>query len=102
MNLNLTDSAIRQIEKLCTEHESQFVRLSVEGGGCQGFQYVFGFAQAANGDDTVIGQLVVDQVSQPFLNDATLDFVDDLSGSHFRISNPQASSSCGCGTSFAI
>jgi len=102
MNLQITESAKGQIAKLCTDHDAAYVRLSVDGGGCQGFQYVWGFADASEGDDLVIDQLVIDATSQPFLNDATIDYIDSLSGAHFKISNPQATSSCGCGTSFAV
>lgn len=102
----MTPSAAARVKALCEEHKAQFVRLSVEGGGCQGFQYVFGFDDAEGNDDLVVeldgGRLLVDEVSQPFLDDATLDFIDDLSGAHFKVTNPVASSSCGCGTSFSI
>lgn len=106
MDLTLTDSAAARISALCTEHQAGMVRLTVDGGGCSGFQYVFGFAQDADSGDTVIShngaRLVVDSVSIPFLDGSVLDYIDDLSGAHFKVRNPNAVSSCGCGTSFAV
>lgn len=106
MDLTLTDTAATRIKTLCAEHASQMVRLSVEGGGCSGFQYVFGFANAAEGDDLVFehngARLVVDAVSLPLILGSTVDYIDNLSGAHFKVINPNATSGCGCGTSFAI
>jgi iron-sulfur cluster insertion protein len=106
MLITITSAASTRIKTLCAENNAEMVRLSVDGGGCSGFQYVFGFADKANADDTVIehegAKLVVDSVSIPFLDNATLDFIDGLAGSHFKVSNPQATSSCGCGTSFGV
>lgn len=106
MSLRLTPSAATRVKALCSENNATFVRVSVEGGGCQGFQYVFGFDDIEGDDDLVVeldgGKVLVDAMSQPFLEDATLDFIDDLSGAHFKISNPVATSACGCGTSFSL
>ncbi|WP_230770460.1 HesB/IscA family protein [Sphingomonas sp. Leaf4] len=82
------------------------LRLSVEGGGCSGFQYRFGLADAPDGDDLIAEtdgvRLVVDSVSIDLVRGAEVDFVESLGGAAFRVTNPQAASGCGCGTSFAV
>ena len=82
------------------------LRLSVEGGGCSGFQYRFGLAEAVEADDTVAEvdgvQLVVDPISLDLVRGAQVDFIDNLGGAHFAVTNPNAASGCGCGTSFSI
>jgi len=82
------------------------LRISVAGGGCSGFQYRFDIDHARGDDDLVItcgdATVLVDAASQPFLAGAVVDFVDDLSGASFRVNNPNATTSCGCGTSFAL
>lgn len=82
------------------------VRLSVEGGGCSGFQYVYGFADSTHADDHVFthagARLVVDEVSLPLIDGATLDYINNLSGAHFKVNNPNASGGCGCGVSFSL
>lgn len=82
------------------------LRLSVEGGGCSGFQYKFGFAEAANDDDTIAEtdgvRLVVDEISLDLVRGCSVDFVDNLGGAHFTVQNPNAASGCGCGTSFSV
>jgi iron-sulfur cluster assembly accessory protein len=82
------------------------LRLSVEGGGCSGFQYRFGLADAPEGDDIVAQtdgvRLVVDPVSLDLVAGATVDYVESLGGAAFRVENPQAASGCGCGASFSV
>lgn len=82
------------------------LRLSVEGGGCSGFQYQFGLAAEPEAGDVVVEtdgvQLVVDPVSLDLVRGASVDFVESLGGAAFRVTNPQAASGCGCGTSFSI
>jgi iron-sulfur cluster insertion protein len=82
------------------------LRISVSGGGCSGFQYGFTLDDAETADDMVIerdgAKVVIDTVSLEYLRGAQIDFVEDLTGAYFKISNPQASSSCGCGNSFAM
>ena len=82
------------------------LRLSVEGGGCSGFQYRFGLADAVEADDTVAEcggvQLVVDSISLDLVRGSAVDFVESLGGSIFQVTNPQAASGCGCGTSFSV
>ena len=82
------------------------LRVTVSGGGCSGFQYGFDFDKTVNDDDRVAerngAKVVIDEVSLELLNGAEIDFVEDLMGAYFRINNPNATSSCGCGTSFSI
>lgn len=82
------------------------LRLSVEGGGCSGFQYRFGLADAVAADDVVVEtdgvRLAVDSISLDLVRGARVDFVDSLGGAAFRVENPNAVAGCGCGTSFAV
>ncbi|MEW6257729.1 MAG: iron-sulfur cluster assembly accessory protein [Pseudomonadota bacterium] len=103
----VTDSAARRIgEILAGEPPESVLRVSVEGGGCSGFQYKFDVTRERDADDLVIEKdgavVVVDKVSLDYLAGSRLDFVDDLIGAAFRVDNPQATASCGCGTSFAL
>ncbi|MDU6726846.1 MAG: iron-sulfur cluster assembly accessory protein [Bradyrhizobium sp.] len=86
--------------------EGAMLRISVEGGGCSGFQYKFDIDRAKADDDLVIARdravVLVDPASVPFLAGSEVDFVDDLMGASFRINNPNATASCGCGTSFSV
>lgn len=105
--ITLTERAARRIgEILRREPPGTMLRVSVEGGGCSGFQYKFDLPAETGADDTVIAEgaarLVVDQISLPYLLGAEVDFVDDLIGSAFKVNNPNAASSCGCGTSFSL
>jgi iron-sulfur cluster insertion protein len=82
------------------------LRLSVEGGGCSGFQYQFGFADSIEADDTVAEtggvRLVVDSVSLDLVRGCVVDFVESLGGAAFKVENPNAASGCGCGSSFSV
>ncbi len=82
------------------------LRVSVDGGGCSGFSYKFDFATAADPDDLVIerdgAQVAIDDVSLEFLKGAEIDFTEELIGAAFKIRNPNATASCGCGTSFSV
>jgi iron-sulfur cluster insertion protein len=97
-------SRIREI--LAVEPGKSALRVSVNGGGCSGFQYGFELEAMRNDDDLVIERngatVLIDSTSLVYLNGSQIDFVDDLIGQSFRISNPNATSSCGCGTSFSI
>src|SRR5947209_379239 len=106
-NVTVTERAARRIgEILGREQNGAMLRLSVEGGGCSGFQYKFDIDRAQAPDDIVItrdGALVlIDPISLGYLAGSEIDFVDDLIGASFRVNNPQAKASCGCGTSFAL
>lgn len=106
-NVVMTERAAKRIRKVLDgEPPGSMLRVSVNGGGCSGFQYGFSFDQARQGDDLVLEKdgavVLIDAVSLPFLEGAVLDFVDDLIGQSFKIENPNATSSCGCGTSFSV
>lgn len=105
----LSESAAKRITKMLAAEENgtdKFMRVSVEGGGCSGFQYDFGFDEELNDDDhTFVShgvKVVVDDTSLDLLNGGELDYVEELLGAYFQVTNPNASSSCGCGTSFSI
>ena len=104
----LTENAARRIAVLRDQEraENAFLRITVSGGGCSGFQYGFAFDEQRNADDFVFERngvaVVVDDVSLGLLNGAEVDFVEDLMGASFQIHNPNAASSCGCGNSFSI
>jgi iron-sulfur cluster insertion protein len=104
----VTESAARRIAVLRAQEEAEqaFLRIAVSGGGCSGFQYGLTFDEQRNEDDFVFERdgvaVVVDDVSLGLLNGAEVDFVEDLMGASFRINNPNAASSCGCGNSFSI
>jgi iron-sulfur cluster assembly accessory protein len=105
--VTITERAARRIgEILRREPPGTMLRLSVEGGGCSGFQYKFDMDQSREPEDAVVDRdgavLVIDPVSLGYLAGSEVDFVDDLIGAAFRINNPQAKASCGCGTSFAL
>ena len=104
----VTENAARRIAALRTQEEADgaFLRIAVSGGGCSGFQYGFTFDDQRSDDDFVFERdgiaVVVDDVSLGLLNGSEVDFVEDLMGASFRINNPNAASSCGCGNSFSI
>ena len=103
----VSDRAFKRIaDILKDEPVARMMRVSVEGGGCSGFQYKFDLVPAADAGDIVIEQngvsVLVDAVSLPFMAGSELDFVDDLIGAAFKVRNPNAKASCGCGTSFTV
>ncbi|HVG89729.1 MAG TPA: iron-sulfur cluster insertion protein ErpA [Gaiellales bacterium] len=106
--VQLTASAARRIAAVAQSEGRAEARLrvSVSGGGCSGFQYQFTLDEGAEDGDVVVERdgaaLVVDGMSLMYVLGSELDFVDDLTGSYFKVKNPNASSSCGCGTSFAV
>ena len=105
--LTLSPSAAARVAAIAAKQgKPAILRLSVEGGGCSGFQYQFGLAEAPEGDDLVSEtdgvRLVVDPVSLDLVAGCTVDFVESLGGAAFRVENPQATAGCGCGSSFAI
>ena len=105
--VTVSERAARQIGQILgREPPGTMLRLSVEGGGCSGFQYKFDMDRQQAPDDVVVrrdGALVlIDQVSLKFLTGSEIDFVDDLIGQSFQIKNPLAVAACGCGTSFSV
>jgi iron-sulfur cluster assembly accessory protein len=106
-DVTLSESAAKRIGAILkSEPTGSRLRVSVEGGGCSGFRYEFGFEQGVAEDDVLVErngvEVLIDPVSLDFLRGSEIDFVDELIGSSFQIRNPNASSSCGCGTSFAM
>lgn len=106
--LKITESAKLKINELLTEENnpSIFLRTFVQGGGCSGMQYGFTFDEEKSEDDfefeTGNFKVVVDALSMQYLEGATIDYKDDLMGSNFTINNPNATTSCGCGSSFSV
>ncbi len=105
--VTITERAARRIgEILRAEPSGAMLRLSVHGGGCSGFQYKFDVDRAQASDDVTIRRdgvtVLVDQVSLQYLAGSEIDFVDDLIGASFKVNNPKAKASCGCGTSFSL
>src|SRR5262244_544465 len=106
-SITVSERAARRIgDILKGEPSGTMLRVSVEGGGCSGFQYKFDMDHTKAADDLVIERdgatVLIDQVSVGYLAGSEIDFVDDLIGASFRINNPQATASCGCGTSFSL
>lgn len=105
--LTLTPSAAKRVAAIAAKQaKPPILRLSVEGGGCSGFQYKFDLAEGAEADDSVSEtdgvRLVVDPVSLDLVAGSTVDFVESLGGAAFKVENPQAAAGCGCGSSFGI
>lgn len=105
--ISLTDSAAARIGLIAQKQQRPAIlRLSVEGGGCSGFQYKFDLADAPADDDSVSEtggvKLVVDPVSLELVAGCTVDYVESLGGAAFKVDNPNAAAGCGCGTSFGI
>lgn len=105
--IRVSERAARRIgEILKSEPPGAMLRVSIEGGGCSGFQYKFDVDRDIAEDDLVIdrnGALVlIDPISLKYMDGAEIDFVDDLIGASFKVANPNATASCGCGTSFSI
>ncbi len=106
--ITISDSAARRIGELIADKggEALMLRIAVSGGGCSGFQYGFDLDGSLNDDDRTFEKdgikVVVDETSLEFLNGSELNFVEELIGSYFAMSNPNASSTCGCGSSFSV
>jgi iron-sulfur cluster insertion protein len=106
-DIALTPAAAARVAAIAQKQaKPAILRLSVEGGGCSGFQYKFGFADGVEADDTVAEtggvRLVVDSVSLNLVRGCHVDYVESLGGAAFRVENPNAASGCGCGSSFAV
>jgi iron-sulfur cluster assembly accessory protein len=105
--ITLTERAARRInEIMAAEPQGSMLRISVNGGGCSGFQYAFDVEKSRGSDDIVVERdgaaVLVDEVSLQYMDGSVIDFVDDLIGQSFKIENPHATASCGCGTSFSM
>ena len=105
-SIELTDSASARIMSVLEDSDSSKFRVFVTGGGCSGFQYGFKFDDSPEGDDDIVNfdgfTILLDSLSYPYLYGSTLDYVEDLSGSRFLVTNPNAKTTCGCGESFTI
>ena len=106
-DLTITERAAKKIGQILkAEPSGAMLRLSVLGGGCSGFQYKFDVENAKADDDVLIERdgvtMLIDPVSLQYLAGSEVDFVDDLIGASFKVNNPQAKTSCGCGTSFSL
>ena len=107
MNVVVTERAARRIAEIAAvDPATPALRISVEGGGCSGFQYKIAMAPGAEPGDIAIerdgAKVLIDEVSMPYMAGSEIDFIDDLIGASFKIKNPNATASCGCGTSFTI
>jgi iron-sulfur cluster assembly accessory protein len=105
--IQLTPSAAERVAAIAARQgKPAILRLSVEGGGCSGFQYRFGLADAVESDDLTVERdgvtLVVDSVSLDLVRGSAVDYVENLGGAAFKVENPQAASGCGCGSSFSV
>ena len=104
--IEITDNAQKHIASVLQKDSAKYFRITVLGGGCAGFQYKFDFENSRNDDDILIKSekinIVIDETSMELIQNSKIDYVHELIGSSFKITNPQASSSCGCGTSFSI
>ena len=106
-SVTISESAARRIGQILkSEPEGAMLRVSVEGGGCSGFQYKFDIERSRAQDDLVLTRedavVLIDPVSVNYMAGSQIDFVDDLIGQSFKINNPKATASCGCGTSFSL
>jgi iron-sulfur cluster assembly accessory protein len=107
VSVTVSARAARRIDEILKQEPAgAMLRVSVEGGGCSGFQYKFDIDRTKADDDIVIAQdgatVLIDPVSLNYMAGAEIDFVDDLIGASFRVNNPKATASCGCGTSFTV
>ena len=104
---DVSDKALERIKTVCSKkNNDNYFRISVNGGGCQGFSYSFNFDSKIKDDDKVLNfekvKVLIDKTSLGFIEGSKLDFVEDMIGSYFKITNPNATSTCGCGTSFSV
>lgn len=108
MSITLTDGLVKRIKFLQTQDNNSALKLRVmvDGGGCQGFEYKFSLDANVTPDDELFEKdgigVVIDDISLPYMKGCVIDYADDLIGAHFKIDNPNAKSSCGCGTSFSV
>ena len=110
VTITLSESALERVRELRQKevNHNKFLRVGVSGGGCSGFQYLFNLDDKSNADDIKVcvedGQILAatDETSMPFLEGCVVDFVRDLGASYFKVNNPNAKASCGCGSSFSV
>tara|TARA_Y100001936_G_C15700303_1_gene470594 strand:+ start:47 stop:364 length:318 start_codon:yes stop_codon:yes gene_type:complete len=101
--IKFTDKALKQINTLLSKKDKgSFFRIAIKGGGCSGFQYEFTFDTSKDNDDLSYENILIDKTSANLLKGSEIDYVSELIGSQFKITNPQSKSSCGCGVSFSL
>ena len=101
--IKFTDKALKQINNLLSKKDKgSFFRIAIKGGGCSGFQYEFTIDNSKADDDLNYENILIDKTSADLLKGSEVDYVSELIGSQFKITNPQSKSSCGCGVSFSI
>ena len=100
--LNFTDQALNQINLITKGDEKKYFRITVQGGGCSGFKYNFGFDSKSNNDDIIFGKAIIDKSSLDIISGSVVDFKKEMIGETFVIDNPKATASCGCGLSFSV
>ena len=101
--IKFTDKALKQIDTLLSKKDKgSFFRIAIKGGGCSGFQYEFTFDNSKSDEDLNFKNILIDKISADLLKGSEVDYVSELIGSQFKISNPQSKSSCGCGVSFSL
>ena len=101
--IKFTDKALKQINSLLSKKDKgSFFRIAIKGGGCSGFQYEFTFDQSKADDDLNFNNILIDKASADLLKGSEIDYVSELIGEQFKITNPQTKSSCGCGVSFSL
>ena len=100
--LNFTDQALNQINLITKGNEKKYFRITVQGGGCSGFKYNFGFDSKSNIDDIIFGKAIIDKSSLDIISGSVVDFKKEMIGESFVIDNPKATASCGCGLSFSV
>ena len=100
--LSFTEQALNQIDLITKGDKKKYFRITVQGGGCSGFKYNFGFDSKSNGDDIVFGKAIIDKSSLDIISGSVVDFKKEMIGESFVIENPKATASCGCGLSFSV
>ncbi|MDC0943390.1 iron-sulfur cluster assembly accessory protein [Pelagibacteraceae bacterium] len=100
--IDFTKEALNQINRITHEGEKKYFRITVQGGGCSGFKYNFGFDKKTNTDDIVFNNAIIDKASLEIISGSVIDFKKEMIGESFVINNPKATASCGCGLSFSI
>ena len=101
--IKFTDNALKQINSLLEDKQKgRYFRIAIKGGGCSGFKYDFSFEDKKENDDIVFNNILIDENSANLLKGSQVDYITEIIGSSFKITNPQSKSSCGCGESFSV
>ena len=101
--IKFTDNALKQINSLLEDKQKgSYFRIAIKGGGCSGFKYDFSFEDKKENDDIVFNNILIDENSANLLKGSEVDYITEIIGSSFKITNPQSKSSCGCGESFSV